>query len=69
MSSLYSTAQIEVFPTEPVSEKTAHLLRRALQEALEEAADRTLDQFGIVNQGVHSVLVDEIEVEQEVENE
>lgn len=64
---LYTTAQIEVFPTEPVSDKTAHLLRRALQEALEEAADRTLDQFGIVNQGVHSVEVDEIEVEQDEE--
>lgn len=68
MSTLYTTAQIEIYPTEPVSEKTLHLLRRALSEALEEATDRTLDQFGIVNQGVHSVLVDEIEVE-EVESE
>ena len=69
MSTLYTTAQIEIFPTEPVSEKTLHLLHRALSEALEEATDRTLDQFGIVNQGIHSVLVDEIEVEQEVESE
>lgn len=65
MSNLYTTAQIEVFPTEPVSPKTAHLLRHALNEALEEAADGVLDRFGIVNQGIHSVLVDEIEVSTE----
>lgn len=66
---LYTTAQIEVFPTEPVSPKTTHLLRNALQEAFEEAADRVLDSFGIVNQGIHSVLVDEVEVSEDEDAE
>ena len=67
MSTAYATAQIEIRSPVIISPKTAHLLRRALGDALEEAADRVLDQFGIPNEEVHSVLVDEVEVQDETE--
>lgn len=60
---LYSSISLEIESPETLSPKTLHLLRNRLQDALDEAAGRVLDELGVVNEGVHSIHVDEIEQE------
>mgnify|MGYP001576710532 CR=1 FL=1 len=53
------TIEVDTGDNSRLDPKTAHLLRRSLQETLEDAVDSTLTQYDINNQLVHSVLVDE----------
>lgn len=63
MSTLYTTATIEISLDNTPDAKTLHLLRRRLDEVLQEAADGVLAEFDIENQLVHTLSVDEIEID------
>ena len=65
MTTLFSALSFEVSTSEPVSPKTAHLLRTELARALEEAASGVLDAFGIPNENARTIHVDPIEVTHE----
>jgi hypothetical protein len=65
MSNLYSTATIQIAADKYVDEATVRKLRNRFQAALNDAADSVLIEFGIDNQEVYTVLVDEVEIDNE----
>ena len=68
-NNLFTSISFEVTDSSGLvlTSKDLHLLRTHLQEALDEAAGNVLDQFGIVQENVHTILVEEIEVDNEDE--
>lgn len=65
---LYTTAEINISNSGVLlSAKDQHLFRRALEEALEEAAYAVMDKFGVVNEQIHPILIEEIEEQSDEE--
>lgn len=62
---LAATAQIEIATDIAPDAKTRHLLRRRLDEVLEEALNGVLAEFDIENQFARAVRVDDFEVQDE----
>lgn len=64
MTSLFANITLEVNSLEPISNKTFDRLRRELQLALNEAAEKVLEDMGIVNDDIQVIYVDEIDEEE-----
>ena len=62
MITLLSSASIEIATKGTPDAQTLHLLRRRLDNALEEALEGVLAEFDIENHFQRAVRVDEIEV-------
>lgn len=65
MTQLFADMTFEANTSESISPKTAHLVRQALQEALNEAAFGVLEKFDIPVEDIHVIHVDEIYTEYE----
>lgn len=65
MTTLTTTASVEIATDGGLSAKALYQLRRRLEEAFEETAASVLAEFDLVNTLSHAVRVDEIEVNAE----
>lgn len=59
---LYATANLEIIDPNltPANAPKFRELQSALNDAMEDAVLAVLDRYGIVNDGVHTVILDEI---------
>jgi hypothetical protein len=57
---IYGTANIEIQVTDKnISDRDLWKMRQEFDEAFESAADRILEKYGLANEEVHTVLMDE----------
>ena len=71
MTTILGTVNLEITDSSGLhhTPKDLHLLKQRLAEALDEAAGAVLDQFGIVQENLHTVFVEELDVENEEETQ
>lgn len=62
-TNLYTTASIEISDSSGLNltSKDLHLLRNRLNDVLEDVVLNVLDEFGIVQQNVRTIFIEEIE--------
>lgn len=65
MPQLYTTANISIITPQSVSPEVIKAFRRCLSELLQEAADVALEEYGIENDEIHAIYLDEIEVSED----